>query len=210
MSYFNQKYATCLITLLCGCESPTYANNIDSTVVYDVNVYTHDAVFDSKNTDVTRKPIKTLIIGDSEAGRCFPRVDLVKNQLESVVVDFKVSTTIQYWSDKRFEKSLNKFNPDRVVIFLGTNNYTDNKLPNVKPILDVIQNKSLECIWVGPVAARGNKNIPINNLLRDAVQPTCVYFDSIAAEIPLEDGIHPGKKGVDKWMTMIWKSLSVN
>ncbi len=189
--------------LTTNCESQTKAENIDSATIYD----SHQQIFDVQSYDTLDLITKTLIIGDSEAGRCFPRINLIASQREQFVLDYKTSSTIQHWANKKFESSINTHNPNRVIVFLGTNNYAENKLPDIKQILNVISKNSIECVWVGPVAVRGNKKIIINDLLRDAVQPTCKYFDTINADIPLEDGIHPGKIGIDKWLTLIW-SLS--
>jgi lysophospholipase L1-like esterase len=124
-----------------------------------------------------------------------------------VFVDYKVSTTIQYWNDKRFAAAIERYSPDKIVIFLGTNNYLDKTLPNVESILSTVKNKSLDCVWLGPVAVRGDKNIAINKLLKRAVGETCVYVDSIDANIQLEDGIHPSSSGIDVWLNLAWDNF---
>lgn len=191
-----------------GCESPSYANSSDAFItLLDVNDSVTTDVLDSSNDTSFAKQTKILLIGDSQAGRCSTRVDRIKKSNEMVVVDYKVSTTIQYWNDKRFATSIDRFSPDKVVIFLGTNNYLDKVLPNIESILTTVKNKSLDCVWLGPVAVRGDKNIAINKLLKRAVGETCVYVDSIDANIQLEDGIHPNSSGIDIWLNLAWDNF---
>lgn len=197
-----------LLSVLAGCESPSYTNSSDAFITLpDVNDSMITDVSELSNDTSFVKQTKILLIGDSQAGRCSTRVDRVKKLNQIVFVDYKVSTTIQYWNDKRFATTIERYSPDKIVIFLGTNNYLDKTLPNVESILSTIKNKSLDCVWLGPVAVRGDKNIAINKLLKRAVGETCVYVDSIDANIQLEDGIHPSSSGIDVWLNLAWDNF---
>lgn len=197
-----------LLSVLAGCESPSYTNSSDAFITLpDVNDSMITDVSELSNDTSFVKQTKILLIGDSQAGRCSTRVDRVKKLNQIVFVDYKVSTTIQYWNDKRFATAIERYSPDKIVIFLGTNNYLDKTLPNVESILSTIKNKSLDCVWLGPVAVRGDKNIAINKLLKRAVGETCVYVDSIDANIQLEDGIHPNSSGIDMWLNLAWDNF---
>lgn len=155
-------------------------------------------------SDTSKRPIYTLVIGDSEAGACSMRVDEVKLPNERVSVDYKISTTIQYWSGGNFRRALES-HPivDNVVIFLGTNDYFSKSLPDIKPILDLMRERGLKCVWVGPTAVH-DRRWPIDDLLREAVRPTCEYVDTMDHDIPLRDGVHPTWSGTLKWLRVIW------
>lgn len=161
-------------------------------------------------------PRHVLIVGDSEACVIGQNRDAIakfnddNGQPHDVVdVECKTSTRVTYWGyDGNFRAALSKHpNPDEVLVFLGTNHWwNDRKAPEVKPILDLVDVHQLKCIWVGNTAVRG-KRWPINDLLRAAVTPTCDYFDTEAAEIPLRDGVHPGREGAVKWINAVWSMI---
>jgi hypothetical protein len=163
---------------------------------------------DACDTNTCGAPRRILIVGDSEAGYVSRRISEVKLAHDTVEVDAKSSTTIQYWSELgNFLTVLNRHQKsDIVVIFLGTNNYGNTTLPNVAPILDEVVKRNLKCIWVGPTAVRG-KNWPINAMLKARVQPVCKYLDTQASNISLEDGIHPTHESILKWLKLVWSLL---
>lgn len=156
-----------------------------------------------------------LVVGDSEA--CAVNLYIQKTVREfneaagqptdSVVVDCKGGTTVQYWGAQgHFREALKKHpKPDAVVIFLGTNHYWQTEAPPVNTILDQIQAPA-SCVWVGNTAVKG-KRWKINNILREAVQPACSYFDTEAAGIPLPDGVHPSGAGAIKWLKAVWPMI---
>ena len=156
-----------------------------------------------------QKQRRILIIGDSEACAINMLASHVKDAHDVVDVDCKVSTTVQYWGAQgNFRAALSRHpQPNVVIIFLGTNHYWEpHPTPDVTPILDVINELGLGCVWVGNVAVRG-KQWPINSYLRNVVQPTCKYFDSENVNIQLSDGVHPTRTGAILWRTLIWKLL---
>lgn len=162
-----------------------------------------------------RVPRHVLVVGDSEA--CAVNLYIRKTvkevnetagePLDVVDVVCKGGTTVQYWGAQgHFREALRKHpNPDAVVIFLGTNHYWQTTAPPVNTILDQIQAPA-SCVWVGNTAVKG-KRWKINNILREAVQPTCSYFDTEAAGIELPDGVHPSGAGAIKWLKAIWPMI---
>lgn len=158
---------------------------------------------------------RVLVVGDSEA--CAVNLYIRKTvkeineaagePLDVVDVECKGGTVVQYWGAQgHFREALKKHpNPDAVVIFLGTNHYWQTSAPPVNTILDQIQAPT-SCTWVGNTAVKG-KRWKINNILREAVQPTCSYFDTEAAGIELPDGVHPSGAGAIKWLKGIWPMI---
>lgn len=152
-----------------------------------------------------------LIVGDSEACAVKPYASAIAMQhspADIVAVECKVGTRVDYWGTGGHLAEALAAHPDTdtVVVFLGTNHYADRAAPNVKPILDQVKAHSLGCEWVGNTAVRG-RSWPINGLLRSAVVPTCVYFDTEAAHIPLADGVHPTVAGAVTWLKLIWPTI---
>ena len=146
-----------------------------------------------------------LIVGDSEAGAehgVMPFIGKVKRSNEDVQFDYKNGTRIQFWA-KNIPAALARHpKPDVVIVFLGTNNYTDTVLPDLSPILNVIQATGAKCIWVGPTSVHG-KTWTLDTLLANGVSP-CVYVDTEALGIELVDGIHPTADAAVKWLEAIW------
>ena len=164
-----------------------------------------------------RVPRRVLITGDSEACRVAfyvkDTVALINKEngepADVVDVDCKGGTVVDYWGKYgNLKRALKRHpTPDDILVFLGTNHYWNEKdTPDVSPILDEIAWSKANCIWVGNTAVHGRK-WNINNLLRAAVTPQCSYFDTEAADIPLDDGVHPGRAGAVKWLRLVWKTI---
>jgi len=158
-----------------------------------------------------------LITGDSEACRVgfYARETIAKLNAENhepadiIHIDCKGGTVVDYWGKYgNLKRALDKYpDTDDVVIFLGTNHYWNQRdTPDVQPIIDQVTTHALDCTWVGNTAVHGKK-WNINNLLRVAVTPTCRYFDTEAADIPLDDGVHPGRAGAVKWLQLVWATI---
>ncbi len=146
-----------------------------------------------------------LIIGDSEACAIASSVKKAKLPTDTVYVDCKGGTVVQYWgAGGNFRAALSRHpKPDVVLVFLGTNHYWQKETPPVEPILKIIRDRGFQCVWVGPTAVH-KKNWLMNGLIRDAVTPTCDFFDTEAANIPLWDGVHPDEKGALVWLQKVW------
>ena len=149
-----------------------------------------------------------LVVGDSEACAAGAHAkEVAESHGDVVEVVCKPSTTVAYWSGGPLEKALNA-SPgiDTLVVFLGTNHYLDHRAPVITPVLGTIAAHGLRCVWVGNTSVRG-RHWPINGLLRDAVTPACVYFDTEAADVPLVDGVHPGPIAARRWLEDVWRVI---
>jgi len=167
-----------------------------------------------------QKPVsrRILIVGDSEAcavnwvvQKIVPQINDEAGQPRDVIdVDCKGGTTVQYWGAQgHLREALSRHpRPDTVLVFLGTNHYGQVVTPPVAQVTDILKEKGLGCVWVGNTAVKG-KTWKINKLLRESVGPTCSYFDTEAANIPLPDGVHPDRSGATKWLKAIWPTIPV-
>lgn len=149
-----------------------------------------------------------LIIGDSEACAVVPYVRRVAEPGDVIDSDCKKGSHVQDWASGRLTADLDRFSVvDDVVIFLGTNHYENQvDTPPVGPILDTIKQRNLGCVWVGNTAVHGRR-WHVNEALQRVVSPTCDYFDTEAADIPLVDGIHPTQSGAVKWLSAVWPMI---
>ncbi len=169
-------------------------------------------IFISTNSFSNQK--NTLLIGDSQVGCVNSRMNEFKTKFnidENIFVDYKIGSTIQFWeTNEKFHKTLLQYPLiDTVIIFLGTNNFWQTTKPNVDSILNEIESKKLNCIWVGPTKVH-DKKLAINQLLKNVVSPTCSYVDTEQFFIPLSDGIHPTYQGIFKWLRVIWEKKENN
>lgn len=173
---------------------------------------------------------RVLIVGDSEACAVGYVVkdtvqkinDEAKQPRDTVNVDCKGGTVVQYWADQgHLKQALVKHpSPDVVIVFLGTNHYwqtrgdgdagwptTLSMVRNATAIGKEIRVSGASCVWVGNTAVKG-RSWPVNVILREAVSPDlCTYFDTEAANIPLADGVHPTTAGAVKWLRAVWQVL---
>lgn len=148
---------------------------------------------------------KILLIGDSEVvySQIYFNQSQVKEPGETVFFDAWPGRTIGYMN-YIFVREMNKFpDLDTVIIFLGTNNFNFTFLQPYNQILDEVKRRNLRCIWIGPTKVNGQHHA-INDLIHKAVEPTCKYFDTEAADIQLVDGVHPTRTGAIKWLNLIW------
>ncbi len=161
-----------------------------------------------------RVPRHVLIVGDSEACRVGFWVKSTVKQInddanwpeDQISVECKDSTRVSYWNE-RIKGALDRHpDTDTLLVFLGTNHYYNVQTPPVGPILEEVRERGLNCVWVGNTAVNG-RHWPVNELLEQAVRPTCDYFDTEAANIPLRDGVHPDHDGAVKWIKEIWKTI---
>lgn len=199
-----------LLALLTSCKTQCDVNVTSSKVDASVQEFESSApepVVESQQKIAERR---ILIVGDSEACAVSWQVKRVKLPTDTVDVECKGGTTVPYWgSQGHLKMALDKhLKPDVLLVFLGTNHYGQVVTPDVKPILDIIKDRELTCMWIGNTAVKGKK-WKINKLIRDAVTPTCSYFDTEEANIPLPDGVHPDGIGAVKWLKLIWATLPV-
>lgn len=146
------------------------------------------------------------IAGDSEAGATHAALRSVLPRGSRMVLTYEVSSRIEKWAGGKMAASKPAQRVDRIIVFLGTNNYYDAKLPSIEGVLQVIRSTGAECIWVGPPKVN-NRPWKLNNDLRSAVEPTCKYVDSQQLTIELSDGIHPSDRGAREWAKKIVEAL---
>lgn len=153
-----------------------------------------------------KSPERILLIGDSQVQYMdwyFSRAK-VKHENETVFFDSKPGTTIGTWNNY-FISEISKYpNLDVVIIFLATNNNNFRYLQPMYNILNEVKRRKLKCLWVGGTEVYGKHHPIINNLVHQAVEPTCTFFDTEEAGIDLLDQVHPSLRGGIKWLQLIW------
>ena len=158
-----------------------------------------------------------LIIGDSEACAVAPVAKEVAREwaekkgypIDNVAVECKGGTVIQYWAAGQHAKLALGTHPktDTLLVFLGTNHYWQKTLVgDPTQILDLVKANKLQCTWVGNVAVKGKK-WAVNDQVKQAVTPTCNYFDSEEEQIKLHDGVHPDRANAKKWLSDVWETI---
>ena len=116
----------------------------------------------------------------------------------------KGGTRTPYWNDR--VKELNFAQDDTVVIYLGSNDWGH---PDPKPILTKIAAAKAKCVWVGPPLIRGNDNGVASHLKKTIeTDGTCVFLDSRALNLRLEDGVHPGAREHMRWLSAALAKLT--
>jgi hypothetical protein len=156
-------------------------------------------------------PQRILLIGDSEVlylSWYFDRAN-VKQPNETVLFDSKPGTTIGTWNSIFVQEMSRYPRLDMVIILLGTNNFNFDFLQAHQSILDEVKRRNIKCLWVGPtdVKMKGWKNLHMTGpFIKEAVDGTCTYFDTEAANIELADGVHPTLAGGIKWLQLIWEA----
>jgi len=154
-------------------------------------------------------PRHVLIVGDSEACAVGVVASVIAEKNgDSVEVECKPGSKVEHWSDAgNFRAALSRHpTADTVLVFLGTNNFWYREVPNVAPILDAIKDAGLSCVWVGPTSVHG-KSWRVNDLLRINTVPTCVYYDTESAGVPLVDGVHPNAAAAKRWLQDVWRMI---
>lgn len=214
---------SCLLSLVIGCNAcrapaPVAARAHDVVPMDAVpapplpTVASADATAEPPPSPPPRRsPRNVLIVGDSEAcavGTVAKEVAKEQSPPDSVSVECKGGTVIQYWAGgMHFQYALAAHpKADTVLVFLGTNHYWQKSVPSPKVILDQVAARGLTCVWVGNVAVKG-RTWPINGMLRDAVTPTCGYFDAEKVQMQLWDGYHPDRANARLWLREVWAAI---
>lgn len=134
-----------------------------------------------------------VIVGDSEACAAGSVTKEVLRELgrnDPVLFSCRSGSTIQWWDKHIQEVFKTHGKTDVVIVFLGTNHYLQDRLPDMRRLLNEIKDNSKHCVWVGNFAVQGKK-WPINNMLKNTTSHVCDYYDAERAPIKLWDGIHP-------------------
>lgn len=156
--------------------------------------------------------VNVLIIGDSEAcavGRIAQEAIVAVDLGMHATVNCRTGSHIQDWSPQVID-SIIRGDHDAIMVFLGTNHHDQVELPDVQPLLDVIERRGIACVWAGSVPIGGH-GWYVNELLRDAIVPTCGYVDLESIVVELPDGLHPTPTGAREWLnvamdTVCWRT----
>lgn len=144
------------------------------------------------------------IVGDSEAGATYNHLT---KHLNDTTINYEVSSRIEKWAKWKMKSLIPNKKIDAVIIFLGANNYYDNKLPDINGILDVVSSLNAQCYWVGPPKIK-NKKWKLNNSLINLLENKCHYINTQKIDIQLIDGIHPTSYGAKVWSEFIINKLN--
>lgn len=157
--------------------------------------------------------MRILLIGDSEAGAVAPYLSSVQRPDDVVHTVYLVGSRIEAWSSGAQKpvllQALASYAPDVVIVFLGTNHYSDSVAPPVASLLSVLQAAApnASVLWVGPTSVQG-KTWPVDTWLAQETAAAGVpYVDVEALGIPLRDGIHPTADGAKQLLQAIWARL---
>lgn len=161
--------------------------------------------------DVAAPSQRILLIGDSQVFYMqviFDRAN-VKKSNETVMFDSHPGFTILAM-DRIFVAEMSKYpRLDEVIIFLGTNNWPFDKWQQpMDDILREVQRRNVKCLWVGPteVYHKVDRVKALNKEIKTTIAGVCDFFDTQAAGIELQDGVHPSIEGGKKWLQEIWKA----
>lgn len=178
-----------------------------------------------------RKGMRVLLIGDSLAVGMAPHFAALAKEAG---VDFKamatVGTRIDQWaSNADLKKILESFQPELVLVSLGTN---DEYMQGA----DVVQKQQAQLekllalltqwprshdyglgpdhiVWIGPPTLPKPPSPGIPKMIQDAagsvLAPRFYYFHSEKLSMPRgPDGIHPNVRGYAGWAGAVWHWLS--
>jgi hypothetical protein len=155
------------------------------------------------------RALRVLHVGDSMA-------PLVGNYLRPIYnrsgrnywIDARASSSTIEWGRKRLlQDAMYKYDPEVVIISLGSNELFD---PKPEHRTDAIQKiiedtRGRPCLWIGPPLWK--KDLGFIALLRKNLGH-CRYFDSSKLKLPrMEDGRHPSWTGGYVWASAVWREL---
>lgn len=152
---------------------------------------------------------RVLHVGDSMA-------PLVGNYLRPIFtksgrnywIESTVSTSTLDWAKKRLlQDAMYKYDPELVLISLGSNELFDprpeRRGPAVKQI--VADTRGRPCLWIGPPLWKPDTGFIA--VLRQNLGH-CRYFDSAKLDLPrMEDGRHPSWSAGWRWADAVWREL---
>lgn len=154
---------------------------------------------------------EVLVVGDSEAGYASRKTEAARSWFDTVHVDAKGGTTIEYWGKQgALHRALGRWRaghpgrsgPDVVVLFLGTNDHWRSSVPDTAPIFQELG--EIPCVWVGPTAVEGRRHL-FTQLLELEVSGRCRWVSSESLE--LEDGWHPVGGAILPWLQEVWSVM---
>lgn len=162
------------------------------------------------------RPKKVLLLGDSMVGYGRGLSLALKKRFESDGIEFhwdaKTSASVQAFdAADTLDKMIRVFNPDLVLLSLGTNNLSypnpDAFGANVASLAKKMADHGRQCVWIGPLKPSWKWNPHSLEVIREHAAP-CRYFDSTGVEAPIQtDHIHPTDVGGEKWATPLYAFL---
>ncbi len=178
-----------------------------------------------------RKGLRVLLIGDSLAVGMAP---LFASMSKEAGVDFKamatVGTRIDQWaSNTDLKKLLETFQPELVLVSLGTNDsfmqgagIVAKQQAQLEKLLTLLttwpRSKDYglgpeHIVWIGPPTLPNPPNPGISKMIQDsagsALAPRYYYFHSERLTLPRgPDNLHPTVRGYAGWAGAIWHWLS--
>ncbi len=123
-------------------------------------------------------------------------------------IDSEESTSTLSWdNDRALQKAMYKYDPQLIIISLGSNELFDPKPQRRAAAIRglVKDTRGRTCLWIGPPAWK--KDTGFIEVLK-ANLGHCRFFDSVAMKLPrMPDGRHPSWTGGHRWAVAVWKML---
>lgn len=169
-------------------------------------------------TDASTEPLPlpegttVLHIGDSMAGALGIALnEELKSRKVKGVLRYKEATFIPTWAwGKELPLYMLEYNPDLVIITLGTNEVKmidpSVRAPTIKRIIERLKGKP--CVWVAPPLWAGETEM--YRVLRENVAP-CRYMDTekVYPKMPrVDDHIHPSMGARKIWAKLVVEWLA--
>lgn len=178
-----------------------------------------------------RKGMRVLLIGDSLAVGMAPHFAALAKEAG---IDFKAlatsGTRIDQWAaNPELKKLLESFQPELVLVSLGTNDSymqgsgaVQKQQAQLEKLLSVLTEWPRRrdyglgpdhIVWIGPPTLPKPPSPGIPKMIQDAsgsvLSPRFYYFHSEKLTMPrAADGIHPNVRGYAGWAGAIWHWLS--
>ncbi len=168
-----------------------------------------------------RKGMRVLLIGDSLAVGMAPHFAALAKEAG---IDFKalatVGTRIDQWAaNSDLKKLLESFQPELVLVSLGTNDefmrgddVVQKQYAQLEKLLALL-GATEHVVWIGPPTLPNPPSPGIAKMIQDAaggvLAPRFSYFHSERLQMPRgPDQIHPNVRGYAGWAGAVWHWLS--
>jgi lysophospholipase L1-like esterase len=165
---------------------------------------------DAPTSDAATPKIHCVLeIGDSMVGYASGLAKVLRARLTAEGIEFHSdavtsASVASFDSSDKLDRLMKLFNPDLVILNLGTNSVSVPNPEILAPHAASLVKKILprRCLWLGPPSLHEKppaKPSPLVQVLRDASSP-CLFFDSSALLLERQpDGIHPTERGAMVW-----------
>lgn len=123
------------------------------------------------------------------------------------IVSETSSSTLSWDNDRKLQRAMYKYDPEVVLISLGSNELFDPKPERRAGAIRrlVADTRGRPCLWIGPPAWKKDKGF-IRVLKANLGH--CRYFDSTALELErMADGRHPSWSASYRWAAAVWKVM---